>query len=336
MKKNPTILTFTALLLIFSALTFSAHAENEVKVGVYYYPWYTGNWEQDHPNCIDTPVLGHYNSQDVTVIRKHLEWLQDLDVDFLIVSWWGPNSFTDNTTKTLFSTANAEETSIEITIMIEPFNSSSGIYNFTLLYDYIYSTYVSQYDNLYMKLYGRPLICFYNDNVNMTKNGKIPLDDRFEVRIIGHEPYANWLYSRNYQMTSWENELAMDGQISVMPRYDDTHFRSPGAQKDPTYSQGYYDQQWNKALNLARQGKVHYVTIATWNEFAERTQIEPCIDKTSYKKNEPYFIYEKTKQYIARIKSPTPQVPTEMVAVFGTLAIALTATLKILKTATTT
>jgi len=322
------------VLLLFAVLTLT-HAESEIKVGVYYYPWYTGKWEIDHANCIDTPVLGYYNSQDVDVIRKHLQWLEDLDVDFLIVSWWGPNSFTDNATKILFQEVANSKYQPELAILVEPFDPySNGTYNFTMIYNYVYDTYVSRYPNLYMKLYGYPLICFYNDAA-MTPNGDIPLDDRFEVRIIGNEPYAHWLYSRNYGMTSWSNELAMDGQISVMPRYDDTHFRDPGAQKDPTYSEGYYDEQWSNALNLARQGEVKIVTIATWNEFAERTQIEPCIDKTSHKKNEPYYIYDKTKQYIARIKSPAPQFPTETVAVLGALTLALTAALKILKTAST-
>jgi len=300
---------------------------DSIRVGVFYYVWYEGS---KHSNVVDEPIIGweNYWSNSSKTINWHLKWFKELDIDFVIISWWGPNNFIDNATKTVFKTFKEQSAQIQIAIMIEPFNES-GTYNYTELYNYIYETYVSSYPEIYMRLYGRPLLCLYNGQ-NLTKDGKIPSDNRFEIRIVGHEAYANWLYSRSYEMKSWENELAMDGQISVMPRYDDTHFRSPGAQKDPTYKEGYYDEQWSKVLKLAREGKVNYVTIASWNEFAERTQIEPCWDETSYKKNDPFYIFNKTKDYIKQLKGTMPQpIRPEVIAAIAVATAGMSGLLRV-------
>lgn len=307
---------------------------NNIHVGIFYYVWYDEGLGNRHWNSselttvIDKPLLGFYNSQDTYIIQKHLEWFEQLQIDFLIISWWGPKSYEDNATKLLFQQIANSDYKPELAIMIEPFNET-GTYNYTEIYNYIYNEYVAAYPQIYMKLYGKPLLCLYNAE-NLTKNGKMPLDNRFEIRIVGHESYANWLFYGSYEMKSWENELVMDGQISVMPRYDDTHFRSPGAQKDPTYKEGYYDQQWSKVLKLAREGKVNYVTIATWNEYHERTQIEPCWDKTSYKKNDPFYIFKKTKDYIKQLKGTIPQpIQPEIIAAIAVAAAGTTALLKL-------
>ncbi|MDI6905538.1 MAG: hypothetical protein QMD13_08675 [Candidatus Bathyarchaeia archaeon] len=74
----------------------------DIKVGAYYYLWYTGNWTRDHSNCVDTPVLGHYNSSEPSLIQKHLDWFEELRIDFLILSWWGIDSLTIKTSKLCF------------------------------------------------------------------------------------------------------------------------------------------------------------------------------------------------------------------------------------------
>ncbi len=293
------------------------HSESAVKVGLYYYVWYTDDWENLHKNCIDTPFVGQYSSQNVTVIKKHLEWLSELDIDFLIVSWWGINSYEDNSTKILFSTVEQEGYAIKLAILVEPFNSTigrctSGQYNFTTIYNYIYTTYVSRYSDIYMKLYNKPLLCFFNDE-NMTPHGQIESDNRFGSRIVGLEPYVNWTYC---SVDAWrwgkhwgnntftvEQMLCVDGEINVLARFDDrTCNRTTDTVIDPNYTEGLYDEQWSKVIHLAREGKVNIVTITSWNEYAERTQIEPCIDKTSYKKDDPFFMLHETQRYIIILK----------------------------------
>jgi hypothetical protein len=62
-----------------------------------------------------------------------------------------------------------------------------------------------------------------------------------------------------------------------------------------------YAEQWSQAFNYSRQNAIDYVTITTWNEFPERTAIEPHFDATA-SSHDPYFLYNATKNYIAQLK----------------------------------
>jgi Glycosyl hydrolase catalytic core len=48
----------------------------DIKIGIYYYPWYDANWTINHPNCVDTPYLGKYSSANLSVIMQHLNWFE--------------------------------------------------------------------------------------------------------------------------------------------------------------------------------------------------------------------------------------------------------------------
>lgn len=104
-----------ALVLTTSSLRIqcrSVKGSSSVSVGAYYYAWWDPTSpEQEHdrknwsaPRILDEPYLGLYNSNDSDVIKQHFRWLEDLKVDFIIVSWWGINSFTDNSTQIVFQT----------------------------------------------------------------------------------------------------------------------------------------------------------------------------------------------------------------------------------------
>jgi len=281
----------------------------DVKVGCYYYVWYgdglgSSHWNNSGNIVVDTPTIGFYGSQSYDVINRQLDEMKYAGIDFVIVSWWGINSYTDNSNKILFE-ALKQNSSIQALVMVEPFNQSSGEYNFPAIYNYIYSSYVSVYPEQYMTLYGKPLVCFYND-ANLTRDGTIGLDSRFESRIVGHQNYTNWVYwsfdnNDSQPWTAGTQPLCIDGEINVCPRYDDYYQRVPYCRFDVSYSEGLYDKQWSKVISLARQGKVNIVTISTWNEYHERTQIEPHNDTTAYD-SDPYFLYDKTRKYITALR----------------------------------
>jgi len=296
-----------------SITTVSSVNIHRIKIGAYYYGWYgkglgSNHWNDTDGNVVmDTPVKGFYNSQDLSTVNWQLEKMEYVGIDFIIVSWWGINSYTDNSTQILFSLLDINY-SIQAVIMVEPFNQSSGDYNFQTIYDYIYNTYVDAYPHVYMRLYTKPLICFYNEDVNMTKNGNLTLDSRFTVRISGHQNYASWVYwsfdvDEPQPWIPRDQPLCIDGQINVCPRYDDYYQRTPYNRFDINYSEDLYGKQWSNVISLAKQGKVNIVTISTWNEYHERTQIEPSVDMTSVYKENVYYILEKTKSYIEQLRS---------------------------------
>ena len=109
------IITLTGVVLVF--------IKNPIvtpNIGVYYYSWYTDDWDVYHTNCPDAPYLGRYNSANLSVIVHHLNWLKQLDINFVILSWWGKDSLSDNNTKLFLSQIVKNYTDIQFFIMVEP------------------------------------------------------------------------------------------------------------------------------------------------------------------------------------------------------------------------
>jgi len=269
----------------------SSCSASEAKVGLFYYVWYEGGLGNGHWNSslgwtvVDMPLLGFYNSSDPSLIRQHLKWFEELGVDFLIVSWWGSSTlqgyqFADTTTRLVFDLINETNSPIKITLMVEDFNQS-GTYDFTAIYDYIYDNYATRYGNEFFDLNGKPLVCWWNSDMTNTSESRqrIGNDSRFAARIIGHHDYVDWYAWRpcsvddeDYPITL--PKLSKDGFTCIEPRYDDSHIGRSGT-FDDDYSEGVYDRQWTWAL---KQGSnLSIIAIYSWNEYHERSQIEPHI-----------------------------------------------------------
>lgn len=280
---------------------------SKAKVGLFYYVWYEGGLGNGHWNSslgwtvVDTPLLGFYNSSDPSVIRQHLKWFNELGVDFLIVSWWGSSTlqgyeFADTTTRLMFDLINETNSPIKITLMVEDFNQS-GTYDFTAIYDYIYDNYATRYENEFFDLNGKPLVCWWNSDMTSTSESrqKIGNDSRFTARIIGHHDYVDWYAWRpcsvddqDYPLTL--PKLSKDGFTCIEPRYDDSHI-GRSSTFDDDYSEGVYDRQWTWAL---KQGSnLSIIAIYSWNEYHERSQIEPHITNGTH----VLLPFTKTYQY---------------------------------------
>jgi hypothetical protein len=341
------VLGFGIILILFCGIVFAStlipHASEttaaltigqHVKVGLFYYVWYqgvygSGHWNGTPPDdprslkwrVVDEPVLGFYNSSDPKVIRQHLDWFKELGIDFLIISWWGPNSFEDNATKAVFSTIEEYDYPIQIVIMVEAYNNS-GTYDFNAICDYINSTYVVPYGSIYMRLYDLPLVCFWNDNIEMTatqaNRDAIHNVTGFTTRIVGQSDYVDWYAWRPCSTTQDSTgypdifpKLSMDGFTCVEPRYDDSHIGGTHT-FDENYSDGMYDQQWRTVQEYANQGNLSIVAIYSWNEYHERSQIEPNIGPDGQYDLLPFY---KTYHYIQIIHTiPTvPELPSLLI-----------------------
>ena len=311
-----------------TALVVIANVSKHVKVGLFYYVWYTGELGKDHWNgssgwtVVDTPLLGFYNSSDPKVIKQHLDWFKELGIDFLIISWWGPHSFEDNATKTIFSIVKQYDYPIQITIMVEAYNWS-GIYDFKTIYNYINDTYVVPYPSICLKLNDLPLVCIWNDNINMTatqaNRDAIHNVTGFTARIVGQSDYVDW-YAWRPCSTDQDSEgypnifpkLSMDGFTCIEPRYDDSHIGGSST-FDENYTDGLYDEQWRTVQEYADQGNLSIVAIYSWNEYHERSQIEPHISPDGSYVQSPF---SKTYHYIQNIHDYiqiTPEFPSLLV-----------------------
>jgi hypothetical protein len=347
MKKVSLVLS---LVLVFSLFSFfsntKASGNNEIKVGVFYYPWYfggngTGHWNGNATEAdptlpetwwtvIDTPVLGWYASNNTTVIDQHLDWCKYAGIDFGIISWWGPNSYEDNCTKILFNVTESYAPWFKWVISVEGYREGYNDYNFTEIRRYINDTYATRYDDIWLHYNNKPLLCWMTapDMTGTEANPKpqniqnITSDPLFEPRIIGQDSYVNWTSWRPYRGCNITSPYppSMNEFMCVMPRYDETRLDPNGTMGkvrdrcadlylngsywndvDPL-NEPLYDYQWKEVLSNASAGKVQYVGIATWNDFTERTQIEPCWDNTSAYNDYPFFLLDKTRYYTSQLR----------------------------------
>lgn len=273
------------------------------QVGIFYYVWYdTSSEESWNPlKIVDQPVLGKYDSSDPAIIRKHLISMEELGVDFVVISWWGVQDdygrFTDEAARHVFENAQSINSPLKFAVMVEPLNMADNSYDYKGIYNHVYETFAEPYSEQYYNLSGKPLICFFN-NENLTDNGDFPQDEksRFSVISVGQKAYTLWIYTN---LNEHDSPLhGPRGQISVTPRFDDSRYRTPSCIVDPNLTEGVYDQEWKNAIHLLREGKIDTIMISSWNEYVERTQIEPHYDGTSNKP--PDFLYDKTRDYIIK------------------------------------
>jgi hypothetical protein len=294
------------LILAGAVVTLENQKREPLKIGIFYYVWYdapdSSSWSD--PKFVDYPVLGNYSSDNSTVIKQHLRWIEDMGVDFVVVSWWGIKDvygqFTDNAAKQVFTFAREENSSLKFAIMVEPFRCST--YEFKAIYDQVYD-YVVSFSDLYYRVDGKPLVCFFN-NESLTPDGAVQPDSRFSTVIVGHEPYADWIYT-DLNYNARPNSFYRNGEISVTLRYDDSQLgrpRSCAANSD--LSDGTCEEEWQNAIRFWSDRKISTVMITSWNEYPERTAIEPHYDGSA-SNPDPYYMYDLTRNYISGLRNIT-------------------------------
>lgn len=322
MKRGIASLFILVLLVAFmgSLLVQPACSQSRPKIGIFYYLWYNGpddssSWA-NHTKIVDKPLLGYYNSSDPVIIEQHLKWMQELGIDFVILSWWGDNygNLTDYATREVLNIAQNINSTLKFAVIVEPFNGiSNPTYNYSIIYNHVYNDLVLPYSSIYYNYNGKPLVCFFNDpnnNPGLTPNGNIPyIDSRFSTVIVGDQNYVQWVHT---DLDKWTNSSIPSNitETSVTPRFDDSRFRSRNCTVDPNLTKRVFDQEWNNAKQLWLDGKIDTIMISSWNEYVERTEIEPHFDATANNTN-PYFLYNETKDYITQLanSTPTPTVP---------------------------
>ena len=277
-KKYLGILVLCAAFLILIFPYYVLGNSHHVYVGVYYYIW----WEKDGWNHVsDEPLLGFYSSGNHTIIKEHLNLIEELDVDFLIISYcgWVKSHNTYRNCKEVFDVAREVDSEVKLCILLESndLNESVNNFDFAHMHNHIYDNYATQ--SHYFTYKGKPLLLYWNAD-NMTKNGQVPEDDRFTQMILGHQPYVDWLYTLPYSGSAGRRnftEQPINGHISVTPAYSDAHFRPQNWTWNVHYEDQGYEKEWDYALEKVEKGNVDVITICSFNEFAERTAIEPHI-----------------------------------------------------------
>lgn len=149
--------TETTSIVIIAVLT-----PQKPKMGTFafYYPWYgtPESWD----NIAHHPLLGFYDSNNDTIIEKHINLSKEAGIDGFIVSWWGINHFTDNASVHIRNVC--KQNDFKFTFYYENTSSVNQTVNDIV---YILNNYANS--SAWYKIDDRPVIYIYcraRDNLN--------------------------------------------------------------------------------------------------------------------------------------------------------------------------
>jgi hypothetical protein len=274
------------------------------KVHLYYYAWYgnpsfNGSWRHwnqaghSPPNDIAAnfyPSRGAYDSGDFAgTVNQHMQWIQQAGVGVIALSWWGQGSYEDTKATSIMDKANLY--GIKVAFHIEPYGgrTPSSVVSDV---NYINSHYGSHPAYFRAADYGnRPVFYIFNTHLSSDWSPIAPLKAN---NIIMEQTWEDTPGSLNFSgMSSYDGIAgAMARGWAIASAYDHAN----GLIWAPSIAPGYiddravpgnptitidrangaaYDQQWNNVLS-PQNGQPDWITITSFNEWHEGSQIEPA------------------------------------------------------------
>lgn len=289
------------------------------------------------------PALGCYSSRDPRVIDIHLRQIRESGTGVLVVSWSPPN-FTDSPHEFLpqiFDTALKYD--LKVALHIEPYLGRNPINLFEHLQVFLkqYSTHPALY-RLSKPFTHKKVPVFYiydsyllpalawrellstkgNLSVRGTKLDAIflglmvDMQHRYHIKKSQFDGFYTYFATNGFTYgSSWKNWkslskfAAQNGLIfvpSVGPGYVDTEIRPWNSANTRLRRHGqYYDVAWRTAIN----NNVNYVSVTSFNEWHEGTQIEPAVPKNrpgysylNYEPEGPLFYLNLTKWWVTEFR----------------------------------
>ncbi|HVC35720.1 MAG TPA: endo-1,3-alpha-glucanase family glycosylhydrolase [Chloroflexota bacterium] len=263
-----------------------AAAAGQAPVLAMYYAWYDNNtWGSG--KLSDQPVAP-YVSADRATIERQVAQAQSAGIDGFELDWWGPGNPTDTNLQTLLSVAGEHGFKVTADVdMNSPFMHNPGDVTNDL-------NYLKRYFNnpSWFQFDGKPLVVFYGTRQydvgtwGAIRNQADPNHqadwmaegDIFSYLNVfdGIHPYSiAWSPDPASQLASYASRTrAYPGKLwmaTVMPGYDDTHLGRTNGFAVNRQGGAYYTRVWQGAIAT----KPDLISITSWNEWMEGTQIEP-------------------------------------------------------------
>jgi glycoprotein endo-alpha-1,2-mannosidase len=263
------------------------HATPSSRVAIFFYPWYGTpaydgsyrHWNQDGndpPASIASsyyPARGLYSSSDAGVLRAQMADIAGAEIRVVIVSWWGTGSPEDARLPLVISAA--QSFGLRVAIHIEPYQGRTpqtvaadvarlrtlGIRDFYVYDSTLYPD--TDWAAVNIGLSGVRLFA------NTSLPGKAAAGGFAGLYTYDVYQYDGSSFPR---MCASARRLDLVCAPSVGPGYDaratgDTRFRGRGFGAT-------YDAMWRSAL----RARADAVTVTSYNEWHEGTQIEPAAD----------------------------------------------------------
>ncbi|MEN3360764.1 MAG: glycoprotein endo-alpha,2-mannosidase [Mycobacteriales bacterium] len=272
-------------------------------VHIFYYPWYGSpavagsyrHWPQGGhtpPNDIGSnyfPVRGAYDSGDTAVLDQHMAWLNQAGVGVAVVSWWGQGSYEDNLVPAIL--AAADRHGIKVAWHIEPYGGRTAVSTVADI-NYINSRYGGSPAFYRDAAHGNRSAFYVFESLSIpdwtvldqVRATAIVLAQTTDTSKVGHFG-GMYTYDGIAGATApgWANASAFckaNGLVwspSIAPGYIDD--RAVPGNTTPTLNRdngAAYDREWSNALGAGTGGPPTWVSITSFNEWHEGSQIEPA------------------------------------------------------------
>lgn len=276
----------------------------------------SSHWNTTDGTVVDRPSIGYYASDSNATLAWQLSNMKAAGISAIIVSWWGSGNTTqsgdqavldsaiNNATLNLFRYLESikSQWGFKVAVMVEGFNS--GNYTMTVrdyahVYGYLEAHYYHPYADLVLNWLGKPLVMFFN-TPTMNSVREVPQNLSYAFRLVGGYPNkVDWYFwegmnfldssgGTNVTPSDYMRSLniSSDGEVGVAPRYDDyylhvayPYIRTGYMRFDYDLSEGMYYSEWSGVIQKAPDVKL--VLLDSWNEYHERTAIEPHSDLTA-------------------------------------------------------
>lgn len=290
------VVVLVAVLAAVLAAGFASAQGTDVtaaNVAIFYYPWYgtpvrDGGWQHWNqrsakpPGSVAAsfyPARGAYSSTDPRVVDAHMREIAGMGIDTLVISWWGPGSIEDKRLRPVAKAA--RKVGLTVAVHVEPWEGRtpdsvrSAIDSLRSLQIYDFYVYDSTTDS----------------------------DEAWAEALSGLKPdtqvFANtWLPGRAkaggfqglysydiavYRAESFRRICASAHRIgllcgpSVGPGFD-ARRATPMTTVVNRHNGSRYDHMWKAAIDASAD----VVTITSYNEWHEGTQIEPARARKGY------------------------------------------------------
>jgi len=291
------------------------------------------------------PELGPYSSRDPKVIAEHMKMLRLSQIGVLVLSWYppglnDPNGIPiDELVPVLLDAAEVE--GLKLAFHIEPY-TGRGPLSLRKNLSYIQESYGNH--PAFYKVNGKPFYYIYDSYItpatewarllkpggDLTVRGTkldaifigliVDYKHRNQLKSAGFDGFYTYFGANGFSYGStWKNwrSLAMFARKSslifipsVAPGYDDMRVRPWNGENTRLRRKGaYYDIAWRTFMELG----LKFVSITSFNEWHEGTQIEPAVPKdidgysySSYAPLSSRFYLEKTRNWIQTFTQSSP------------------------------
>jgi len=286
-------------------------ANNNTMLGIFYYPWYGGkdnkvpyrhwkngghnpplNWNSRYlPNIsgsnVTDPAIRLYDSHNQAIVKRQMNLIKDAHINFVIWSWWGQNSFSDQSLTYFWKSGN-NPSGLKHCIYYEKEYLDNVPQNDIISdINYIKSKYVGS--SKYLKINDKPVVFVYNstpDRFSTDPKYQINLSKKWSAVRRETKVYSILKVFRGWQRhksnaSSWHQYGPSTRYSKVAGSYSSSV--SPGwwSPKDDTPRLARNITKFTNSIKTMKSDGCPLHTIQTWNEWTEGTGIEPATFKAN-------------------------------------------------------